>query len=207
MSSQGSDNRELEACRPESAGAGNRQVERASGASTDQASDRIWLLSCVIAYIGLGSVLGIALWQRAGAPVFVGEPPDTARPADAAPVIESRLDPNGAEWHDLMRLPRVGEGLARRIVAYREARILEWRSAHPDRPAEAAPPVFTKPEDLLPIKGIGAKTLEQIRPYLRFDAPCPGSTASRAAHATGEPDHRVPPEPEDSEDSSVRAQR
>jgi hypothetical protein len=136
-----------------------------------QPSGRVWLLSCLIAYVALGGVLGVALRQRAGEPVIVDEPPRTVNGPDAVAPIESRLDPNAAEWYDLTRLPRVGEGLARRIVAYREARILEWRSDQPDATTDPVPPVFRKPEDLLPIKGIGPKTLEQIRPYLRFDAP------------------------------------
>jgi DNA uptake protein ComE-like DNA-binding protein len=87
----------------------------------------------------------------------------------AAP-LEGRIDPNIAEWYDLTRLPRVGEGLARRVVAYRQAKIQEWREAHPNEPAEQAPRVFAHAEDLRSIKGIGPKTLEQLRPFLRFDA-------------------------------------
>lgn len=171
MNSHDSDNRKTETGLPEPSGTGERAAPATPGASANHSSDRIWLLSCLVAYIVLGCVLGIALRQRAAAPVFVDEPPRTSGPADAPSPIEGRLDPNSAEWFDLTRLPRVGESLARRIVAYREARILEWRSAHPDAPADRAPPVFAKPEDLLPIKGIGPKTLEQMGPYLRFDAP------------------------------------
>ena len=137
--------------------------------SSEPSSNRLWLLSCLIAYLALGSVLVIALYQRARSPVFVGEPPRIAE-TTGGPLVDGRIDLNTAEWYDLTRLPRVGEGLARGIVAYREAKILEWRSSHPDRPAEQAPPVFVRPEDLLPIKGIGPKTLERIRPFLRLDA-------------------------------------
>ncbi len=171
MNGQDSDNRETGTGLPEASGAGERAAQVTPVESANHSSDRIWLLSCLIAYVALGCVLAIAIRQRAAAPVFVDEPPRAAGPADAPSPIESRLDLNTAEWYDLTRLPRVGESLARRIVAYREARILEWRSGHPDAPADQAPPVFMKPEDLLPIKGIGPKTLEQIRPYLRFDAP------------------------------------
>jgi hypothetical protein len=137
--------------------------------------NRLWLLSCVIAYLALGGLLGIALFQRARSPVFVadaGEPAglDNAQP----PVLEGRIDPNTAQWYDLTRLPRVGEALARRIVAYREAKILEWRSAHPDEPAANAPPAFAVPEDLRSVKGIGPKTLDLLRPHLLWpEKACP----------------------------------
>lgn len=145
-------------------------------AASGSTSNRLWLGSCLIAYLALGGVLGVALYQRARNPLFVEESAGTARPIDApAPTpLEGRVDPNTAAWHDLTRLPRVGEAMARRIVAYREARTLEWRDAHPGVPADQAPPVFARPEDLLPVKGIGPGTLEQLRPYLRF----PGTAAA-----------------------------
>lgn len=145
--------------------------------ASDSSSNRLWLLSCLIACLALGGVLTVALHQRACVPVFVEEPPGIAGPADALP-IEGRLDPNTADWYDLTRLPRIGEGLARRIVAYRQARILEWQSSHPDQPAEQAPPVFAKPQDLLPIKGIGPRTLERIQPFLRMRDDTPTSQAA-----------------------------
>jgi len=144
--------------------------------ASEFSSNRLWLLSCVIAYLALGGVLGIVLYQRAYSPVFVVDAAEPAGPGDAQPpVLEGRLDANTAEWYDLARLPRVGEALARRIVAYREAKILEWRSAHPEEPAVHAPPAFARPEDLLPVKGIGPKTLEQMRPHLRWPEGVPAS--------------------------------
>jgi competence protein ComEA len=70
---------------------------------------------------------------------------DRAEPA----TIEFRVDINQAEWTELSLLPGVGETLARRIVA--------WREAHGP---------FRKHEDLRRVKGIGAKTLESLQPYL-----------------------------------------
>lgn len=141
--------------------------------ASESSSNRTWLLSCLLAYLALGVLLALALYHRAHRPVFVNEPPRIAQQSDQAPLaidIDNQLDPNTAEWYDLARLPRLGEGLARRIVAYRQARLLEWRSAHPDQTPAQAPPVFARPEDLLPVKGIGPKILDQIRPFLRFDA-------------------------------------
>lgn len=61
------------------------------------------------------------------------------------------LDVNRAEIGDLQRLPGIGPTLAARIVAERER----------------AP--FRVLEDLRRVSGIGAKTLEKLRPFVRFD--------------------------------------
>lgn len=63
--------------------------------------------------------------------------------------IHFRIDMNEAEWPEWALLPGVGETLARRIVESR---------------ANEGP--FRRPEELLRVRGIGAKTLERIRPYL-----------------------------------------
>jgi DNA uptake protein ComE-like DNA-binding protein len=123
-----------------------------------------------MACLALGGILSIALYQTAHSSVFLADASaqsESTKPADAQrPVLDGRVDPNTAQWYDMTQLPRVGEALARRIVAYREAKILEWRSAHPREPIEYAPPIFTNAEDLLPVKGIGPKTLDLLRPHL-----------------------------------------
>ena len=55
-----------------------------------------------------------------------------------------------------MRLPNIGPARAEAIIAYR-------MSVAGDRPA------FEKPEDMEKVKGIGPKTVERMRPWLRFD--------------------------------------
>ena len=64
------------------------------------------------------------------------------------------VDINAADWPELMQLPGIGETLAHRIVDSRKT---------------AGP--FADHDDLRRVRGIGPKTLEQIRPYLR---PMPG---------------------------------
>lgn len=59
------------------------------------------------------------------------------------------VDVNAAAWSELVALPGVGEVLARRIV--------ESRST--DGP-------FHSVDDLTRVRGIGEKTLENLRPYL-----------------------------------------
>ena len=60
------------------------------------------------------------------------------------------VDVNTADLPELMQLPGVGQTLAKRIVESRET---------------AGP--FVDQHDLRRVRGIGAKTLERIRPYLR----------------------------------------
>lgn len=61
------------------------------------------------------------------------------------------IDPNAASATELRRLPGIGPALAARIVAYRD-------SAGP----------FRKPTDLARVKGIGARTLARLQPFLRL---------------------------------------
>jgi competence protein ComEA len=60
------------------------------------------------------------------------------------------VDVNKAEWPELAQLPGIGETLAQRIVTSRD---------------ERGP--FLDHADLRRVRGIGPKTLEKIRPYLR----------------------------------------
>jgi competence protein ComEA len=64
------------------------------------------------------------------------------------------IDINQAQWPEFAELPELGETLARRIVASRDA---------------AGP--FGDHEDLLRVNGIGPRTLERLKPYL---LPMPG---------------------------------
>lgn len=64
---------------------------------------------------------------------------------------EFTVEINAASWPELTCLPGIGEVLAKRIVALR---------------SEIGP--FSRCEDLLAVPGIGPKTVEKIRPFLRF---------------------------------------
>ena len=66
------------------------------------------------------------------------------------------IDPNTAPWWELTALPRIGEVLARKIVAYRETH----QAAHEKSP------VFARAEDLQRVPGIGPKTVTRLRPHL-----------------------------------------
>jgi competence protein ComEA len=69
------------------------------------------------------------------------------------------IDINAADSPELAQLPRIGPTLSRRIVESRRA----------DGP-------FANHDDLRRVRGIGPKTLEQIRPYLR---PMPQGSAKQ----------------------------
>ena len=70
-----------------------------------------------------------------------------------------RVDINDADWPELYTLPGIGEALARRIVESR-----------------AADGNFADVDELTRVRGIGPKTLEQLRPYLR-PVPAAGNVA------------------------------
>jgi comEA protein len=65
---------------------------------------------------------------------------------------DSRININKASVEELVELPRVGQAVAERIVAFRE---------------ENGP--FKKVEDLKSVRGIGDKVFDQIRPNIRVD--------------------------------------
>lgn len=87
-----------------------------------------------------------------------------SRPLDP----DERLDPNTASADDLDRLPGVGPAAASAIVGAREAGTR-----------------FETPTDLLRVRGIGAATLERIRPHL--DLP----ERARSAPTNAGPDSRT----------------
>jgi competence protein ComEA len=72
-----------------------------------------------------------------------------------------QIDVNEADWPEWSALPDIGETLARRIVESRQS----------DGP-------FADVEDLRRVRGVGPKTLERIKPYLR-PVPRAGNVASQ----------------------------
>jgi hypothetical protein len=85
--------------------------------------------------------------------------------------VADKLDPNTADAASLAALPMIGDKRAADIVEHREAR----RASMPQRP------VFTRPEDLLQIKGFGAASVETLRPHLMFPAAETPSTTRAVA--------------------------
>jgi competence protein ComEA len=110
-----------------------------------------WLLrhteqATVAVLIGAGllSLIGWSLYHsgvRARTVEFEQAEPQTAR---------FLVNINKADWPELANLPGVGQKLAERIVQSREQ----------DGP-------FSDVDDLRRVRGIGARTLESLRPYLQ----------------------------------------
>jgi hypothetical protein len=146
-------------------------------------SNRIWLLSYTLLYGLLAVVLLISLWQACHRSVFVEEPLrlDGQIADDSSLRVDGQIDPNTAEWQELSLLPGLSKTVSEQIVAYRQARQSEWRRRHLDQSLDQTPPVFVKPEDLLPVKGIGPRTLEKIRPYLRLPQSAPATQPTESA--------------------------
>ena len=70
-------------------------------------------------------------------------------PSTAPMAAQGPIDINTAKVADLVKLPGVGEALAKRIVEFRQ---------------EHGP--FKRVEDLMKVKGIGEKSFEKLRPSI-----------------------------------------
>ena len=118
----------------------------------------MWLTSrerVMLLVIGLVLVGGVSLraWQQQRPPITVsfGVPPPAAE-WDARVEEARRVDVNRAGREELERLPEIGPVVAQRILAYRQA---HGRLA--------------RVEELLEVSGIGPKTFEAIRAYVRVE--------------------------------------
>ena len=94
-------------------------------------------------------VMVLLLLGLAAASGLCHEPSPAPAGAAAAPTAPTPVDLNAANAEQLDPLPGIGPALAARIVAYRD---------------EHGP--FTEIEQLNKVKGIGARTLEKLRPHL-----------------------------------------
>lgn len=76
-----------------------------------------------------------------------------AQPSVPADQTEQEtIDPNTADEQGLQRVPGIGPAMAQRIIEFRQ---------------EHGP--FERLEDLLDVRGIGEKTLDKLRPYLKIE--------------------------------------
>jgi competence protein ComEA len=99
--------------------------------------------AAVLLALALLSLGGWWLWQARlqGRLIDI----DRAEPV----VVDFKIDVNRADWPELALMPDIGEQLAKRIVADRQAK---------------GP--FRDLSDLRRVRGIGPKTLEGMRPFL-----------------------------------------
>lgn len=78
--------------------------------------------------------------------------------ADDMTELDGRINPNIAEQAALQALPGIGPSKAAAIVSFRKQFAEEPNKA-----------VFKMAEDLQKVKGIGEKTAENIKPFLKFE--------------------------------------
>lgn len=111
-----------------------------------------------VAFTLLGALalvaLGIIAWQQQRPPLTVQEVPTAVQGHawDAQLAAARQIDINTASRAQLERLPGVGPMLA--------AQIVEDRATHG---------AFQRPEDLVRVKGIGPKTYESLRDYVKVE--------------------------------------
>lgn len=85
--------------------------------------------------------------------------PDAGSVQERARSVVALIDPNTATDAELAALPAIGPVMAGRIIEYRKAS---------RNTADGAGPVFERVEDLARVRGIGPKTVEKLRPWVRF---------------------------------------
>jgi competence protein ComEA len=78
-------------------------------------------------------------------------------------VLENKINPNYAPVSSLSRLPGIGLARANAIINYRR----NFQKSN----AVALP--FISPDDLQKVKGIGPKTVENIKPFLKLQFSMP----------------------------------
>lgn len=98
--------------------------------------------------------LGVLWWQHQRPAIRVLGAVSPLQAARWSKGIDAarRIDVNRADAAELERLPGVGPSLAQRIVAYRDAH---------------GP--FEHPNDVAKVRGIGPKTVEVLRDYIKVD--------------------------------------
>ena len=137
-------------------------MNKDSGLETPPTSDAVerhyWK---AVNFLVILILVGSGFWgvRRFAPAVFLGKPDLIAVPNEEhsqsqttetlAPSTPELLNINTASAEELQTLPNIGAQMAQRIVNYRE----QYGE-------------FASVEDLQKVKGIGAKTLEKLRPFV-----------------------------------------
>lgn len=101
-------------------------------------------------------LLAFLIFQAVRDRTFISDPQPAQGPRAAE--LQSRIDPNSADWQTLSAIPNLGPKRAHAIVAYRDSA----------RGPDTRQVVFQRPADLLHVRGIGPAMVENLRPYLLF---------------------------------------
>ena len=137
-------------------------MNKDSGLETPPTSDAVerhyWK---AVTFLVILILAGSGFWglRRFAPAVFLGKPdliavPNAERPQNQAtrtltPSAPELLNINTASAEELQTLPKIGVQTAKRIIAYREQH-----------------GKFASVDALQNVKGIGAKTLEKLRPFV-----------------------------------------
>lgn len=115
-------------------------------------TDKERLALTVLGVLALAG-LGVNLWQQRRPAIGIEAGPAPPVAQWESMISEARrVDLNHATAEELERLPEVGPSLAQRIV--------EHRQAHGP---------FRKPEELQGVPGIGPKTFEGLKEYVKVE--------------------------------------
>jgi len=117
------------------------EIDRSTEAGVDAAQSLLYLMACIFC-------LALAIFFSFGVIERTGEAPVAQ--------LQTRINPNDAPAASLVRLPQIGITRAEKIIAYRQAETGDE-------------PVFTCPDDLQKVKGIGPVIAGQLAEYLRFE--------------------------------------
>ena len=131
--------------------------------STDTAPDRADADRLVFVCACLSLAMVVLVVPRIG-----GHPVPTSRDA-----IRSVVDADSAPWWELTVLPQIGPAIAGEIVRYRESKRADVseradESVRAGDSDDAGSRVFSRPRDLMRVRGIGPKTVERIKGDLDF---------------------------------------
>lgn len=146
----------------------------------DNLTDRLWLRRgdrlFVGALAGLGLVMLTLYWLRISSwgrtPIDIENLPQAE--------YQYEIDINQASWVEWSQLQGIGERLAQRIVEERETR------------------PFESVDDLLRVRGLSRRRLDELRPFLRFAAAQTtprANSPSRAEPSDGDPQETSPDSP------------
>ena len=157
----------------------------AAGADTaqdlaDNLTARLWLRRGDRLFVGglagLGLVMPTLYWVRISSwgrtPIDIEHLPQAE--------YQYEIDINRASWVEWTQLPGIGETMARRIVAERETR------------------PFESIDDLLRVRGLGRRRLDELRPFLRVElaqAPAQAQSPSRPEPSDDDPEETPPDSP------------
>ncbi|MDD9973567.1 MAG: ComEA family DNA-binding protein, partial [Candidatus Poribacteria bacterium] len=108
----------------------------------------VFLVVLILAGTGFWGVRRFAPAVFLGKPDLIVSPNEERQQSQATSDKPALLNINTASAEELQTLPNIGAGMAQRIIDY--------RTQHGN---------FTSVDALQKVKGIGAKTLEKLRPF------------------------------------------